>query len=60
MLQGPIYSYECYKYLQLRKIHHEFNYIISIISIQLHEYGFQLTSVKKGETHSLKHVVQEY
>ena len=48
MLQGPIYSYECYKYLQLRKIHHEFY------------YGFQLTSVKKEETHSLKHVVQEY
>ena len=50
MLQGPIYTYECHNYITVRK------------SSSLNEffYDFQLTSVKKKETHGLNNVVQEY
>ena len=50
MLRGPIYTYECYKYIKVTK------------NSSLNEffYDFQLTSVKKEETNGLKHVVQEY
>ena len=49
MLCGPIYIYECYKYITVRKdsSRNEFS------------YDFQLTSVKKKETHGIKHVVEE-
>ena len=50
MLQGPIYTYECYKYIAIRKNSSPNEFF----------YDFQLTSVKKKETHGLKHVVQEY
>ena len=50
MLQSPIYTYECYKYITVRK-NSSPNELF---------YGFQLTTVKKRETDSLKHVVQEY
>ena len=50
MLQGPIYTQECYKYITVRKN----------LSPNEFCYDFQLTSVKNKETHGLKHVVQEY
>ena len=49
MLEGPIYTYECYKYITVWKN-----------SSPNEFYDFQLTSVKKKETHGLKHVVKEY
>ena len=50
MLWGPIYAYECFKYITVRK-NSSTNEIF---------YEFQLTSVKKKETHGLRHVVEEY
>ena len=49
MLRGPIYAYECYKYITVRK-NSSPNEIF---------YEFQLTSVKKKEAHGLWHVVEE-
>ena len=50
MLQGPTYTYKCYKYITVRKNS----------SPNEPYYDFQLTSVEKKEKHGLKHVVQEY
>ena len=50
MLQVTIYTYECYKYITDGKNSSPNEFF----------YDFQLTSVKKKETHDLKHVVQEY
>ena len=50
MLQGPINTQECYKYIAVRKN----------LSPNEYCYDFQLTSLKNKETHGLKHVVQEY
>ena len=50
MLRGPIYTYECYKYITVTKNSSPNEFF----------YDFQLTSVKKEETNGLKHVVQEY
>ena len=46
MLQGPRYTYEYYKYITVRK------------NSSPNEFycDFQLTLVKKKETHDLKHV----
>ena len=45
MLQGPIYTYESYKYITVRKNSSPKEFFSD----------FQLTSVKKKETHGLKH-----
>ena len=44
MFRDPIYTYECYKYITTRKN----------LSPNEFFYDFQLTSVKKKETHGLK------
>ena len=50
MLRGPLYTYECYKFIAVRKNSSPNEFC----------YDFQLTSVKKKKTHGLKHVAQEY
>ena len=45
MLQGPIYTFESYKYITVRKNSSPKEFFSD----------FQLTSVKKKETHGLKH-----
>ena len=50
MLQGPIYTYECYKHITVGKNSSPSEFF----------YDFQLTSVKKKEAHDLKQVAQEY
>ena len=48
--QGPIYTYECYKYITVRKNSSPNEFY----------YDFQLTAMKKKETYGLKDVAQEY
>ena len=50
MLQSPICTYKCYKYITVKKNSSPNKFF----------YGIQLTSVKEKETYGLKHVVQEY
>ena len=49
MIRGPIYTYECYKYITVRKDSSPNEFF----------YDFQLTFAKKKETHGLKYVVEE-
>ena len=49
MLRGPVYIYECYKYITVRKDSSPDKFF----------HDFQLTLVKKKEIHGLKHVVEE-
>ena len=47
MLRGPMHTYEYYKYITVKKNSSPNEFL----------YDFQLTSVKKEETHGLKDVV---
>ena len=58
MMQGSISTYECYKYITVRKNSSQ-NELFLWIWIPFMN-NFESTSVKQNETHGLKHVTEEY